>query len=74
MMFRPQRGGFEESMAEAVYVDPAEFLQFIWSRYGGPGGVVEVSEYDAGYDSRNDWRTHIVTVNGEAVGFTDRGL
>lgn len=35
-------------------------------------GDVEVKPY--GYDSRIGWNTHIVTLKGDAVGFTDGPL
>ena len=67
--YRPQRGGFIESMA---------LLQPVYSRrdlatiLAVPVRSIGLKPY--GYDERNDWDTYIVTVKNEAVGFTNGPL
>ena len=66
MKFRPHRGGFAESMAEVVELKDlralAAYLEVDIAR-------INVKPYC--YDDRNGWKTYIVTVDGQAVGFTD---
>ena len=88
--FRWHRGGYEESMSTTVEVrnfkelrkiillkmahdlleaDPDGTLDFIqiWP--------IKVKVHKAYlWDYRNDWNTHIVTADGQAVGFTDGPL
>lgn len=41
---------------------------------GGVFSKATIAVKPYAYDSRIDWDTHIVTVNGNAVGFTDGPL
>lgn len=67
MKFRPQRGGLAESMAEVVELPDlralAEWLVINIAR-------LDVKPYTS-YDYRTGWDTYVVTVDGQAVGFTD---
>lgn len=71
MKFRPHRGGLAESMAEVVELAG---LQQLTDHLRAnmpyiPEGQVKVSPYC--YDDRTGWKTYIVTVDGQGVGFTD---
>ena len=69
MKYRPQRGSLEESMKEVVEIEPptvgalAKYLNVRAHR-------LKFKLY--AYDERIDWYTGIVTIDGQAVGFTDR--
>ena len=65
--YRPHRGGLEESMREAVLVE--DFAALAKHLSATETDRVEVAPY--GFDSRTGWDTHLVTVNGRPVGFTD---
>ena len=74
MKFRPQRGGFAESMAEVVDIEPnlralADAMMNSLSTCMVFEPAIKVIPYC--YDDRNGWKTHIVTVDGQAIGFTD---
>ncbi len=47
-------------------------LQKDYENYQINPSRVEVLAY--GFDPRIGWHTHIVTINGDAVGYTDQGL
>jgi hypothetical protein len=69
MKFRPQRGGLEESMRETIEVADMKSLA---THLGVDVERIVVRHY--GFDSRIGWDTHIVTIDGEGVGFTDGPL
>ena len=78
MKFRWHRGGFKKSMETTIELrDTKELEELVvaWAkkhyiRSIGDFYRVDVSPY-GGVDSRNGWDTHIVTLDGNAVGFTD---
>jgi hypothetical protein len=69
MLYRPQRGGFLESMTAAVILEPT---------YAALASYLNVNEEDLDvnfycYDTRLVWReTHLVTIGGQAEGFINR--
>jgi hypothetical protein len=67
MKYRPQRGSYAESMAEIVIVPDS--LRAFAAELKTSVERLEVKPYC--YDDRNGWKTYIVTVDGQAVGFTD---
>jgi hypothetical protein len=66
MLYRPQRGGFLESMTASVILEPT---------YAALASYLNVNQEDIDvhfycYDTRLVWRkTYIVMVNEDAVGF-----
>jgi len=68
-LYRPHRGGFAESMAAAV---PVYDLRRLADIVGCHVNDISVDFYC--YDTRNRWDTHVVKVDGEAVGFTSGSL
>lgn len=69
VLFRPQRGGLEESMHEVVAVsDKLALAVYLGAK------VEEVTVTRASYDARILWDTHLVSVNGHGVGFTNGAL
>lgn len=67
-LFRFHRGSLEESMKTVVsFNDIEELRKILWEVYG-PGELVMEKR---GYDDRADWHTWIVTLNGNAVGFSN---
>ena len=71
--FRPQRGSYEESMNEAVYVNPLtqDTLTWVLAVFQLSAKTEDITLRPYAYDERNKWDTHVVLVNGQAVGFTD---
>jgi hypothetical protein len=76
MKYREHRGGLTESMETVVEIEGADDLMRIinagraqWYQPAITIDQLAVEPY--GYDGRIDWDTHIVTVDGAAVGFTD---
>ena len=68
MKYRDHRGGYRESMKTAREIEPTiDALAMILK---APPSTIEVKPY-SGIDPRNGWDTHIVTMEGKAVGFTD---
>ena len=69
-LFRPQRGSYAESMLEAIGVtklrDIAEIV--------GVTDLAHISTRYYTFDTRNDWDTYVVLVDGQAVGFTNGAL
>ncbi len=53
-------------MSEVVEVNSLSELQRIVGK-----GVLTVKKYGSGIDERNGWDTHLVSLDGEAMGFTD---
>lgn len=76
MKFRRHCGGLAESMATVEDVQNAGDIAAILNRFPyGPlirAEQIEVTPYAR--DERIGWDTHIVTVDGSAVGFTDGPL
>lgn len=72
MLFRFQRGSLEDSMKTVVEVDSIEKLTAILREAGYPLGLIRLYPY--GYDLRIQWNTHVVTIDGMAVGFTNGAL
>jgi hypothetical protein len=75
--FRPVRGRLEESMKEvhelpATRVALAAHLQKQYEHRVISSHTIEVTPYR--YDERINWNTHLVTVLGEAMGYTDGPL
>lgn len=66
MIFRPQRGSLAESMNEAVTINSKKTLAAYLDE---PITDIQVRMY--GYDERINWNTWLVTVRGDAVGFTN---
>lgn len=80
MKFREQRGGFSESMATITEIPPTKEalvtllnLRCVVSYTIKDPDCVTVYGY-GGVDSRCGWDTHLVVVEGKAVGFTDGPL
>ena len=76
MLYRPHRGSLAAAMRECVEVSGvADILDIINTQnaiFGvGPVGIEAIAVEKYSYDARILWDTHIVTVNGCAVGFTD---
>ena len=74
MKYRHHRGLLAESLATVVELaDRAALVQHLQQTYGAMEPVrddlIEVQWY--AYDSRIDWQTYIVLLNGSPVGFTD---
>jgi len=64
--FRHHRGSLSDSMDTVVQVASLQELADILKVE-----VDTISIKPYGYDKRIDWDTHLVCVNGDAVGFTD---
>lgn len=73
--FRWQRGGLEESLATTVDVRTlVELSDLVHTATECPGRV-SVAPYYPRIDVRTGWlETHVVTMGGQAVGFTDGPL
>lgn len=69
--YHPQRGSLEEAMKETVELaDFAALRAHIAETWPEALlGTVVVKPY--GYDARIGWDTHLVCVNGNAMGYTD---
>jgi hypothetical protein len=70
MHFRPQRGTLEDSMPGVVILAPT----LIALAHHLNVDVHDIAVKYYGYDPRIDWYTYIVTVDGDAVGFTDEDV
>ena len=57
-------------MRECVELSDMAFLKLYLRSMGYPDGVVLVEKY-GGFDERIGWNTHLVTIDGNAIGFTD---
>ena len=72
MKFRPQRGGLDEAMREVFEFSTLDELEaHLRDALGWKFDLVGIEKYGSGIDKRIGWDTHIVTVNGRAVGYTD---
>ena len=67
MKYRPQRGSLDESLSEAIILP--DNLRALSAALRVPAEKLNVKWYC--YDERIRWDTHIVTVDGQAIGFTD---
>lgn len=68
-LFRLHRGSLQESMATCREVNGLfELVEILTANEIGPGKI-EIKPY--GRDNRIGWDTYIVTVDGNAVGFTN---
>lgn len=72
MKYRPVRGSLDTSMKECVEVSGVrDIFTILNARIGPPVRLEEIEVKPYGFDKRINWDTHIVTVSGAAVGFTD---
>lgn len=87
MKFRPVRGGLEEAMREVQEWNNVEELRSIVYDHISPlyliqnsltdinGEIkpdeIKVEKYGQGIDERIGWDTHLVTIGGNPVGYTD---
>lgn len=70
MKFRPHRELLDESMRDVVNLDGAKkSLEDHLRSCGFRNGDVSVRPYC--YDDRIKWDTHLVTLDGMAIGYTD---
>ena len=81
MKLRQHRGGFSESMATVVEIEPTRstLLQAIRASdmIGLPESITEdhLRVIPTGIDTRNRWDTHIVTIKDWGIyGYTDGPL
>ena len=76
IFYRPERGSFAESMAEATTAEDLKDLAAIVSRQIGQ--VIpthEIRVFHVIFDTRNNWDTYDVSVVGLGhVGFTNSSL
>lgn len=74
-LFRRHRSTLAESMATCVEITGMRDLEEILSQDDSCCGSILVEQYShdplRGFDVRNGWDTHLVSVNGCAVGFTN---
>lgn len=73
-LFRPQRGGYQDSMSEArSFGSRAELEEYLLAN--DLGVLIDITPY-GDRDQRNGWLTHAVNVETlegrRVVGFTDR--
>lgn len=59
-------------METTITIEGIADLSLALSNAGYPVGAISVKPY--GFDSRIGWDTHMVTIDGNAVGFTDGPL
>ena len=75
MKYRPQRGGYDESMAEVVEVNSlADIEKEMRREYPHLSYGIPLNMRPYGHDRRNGWDTWVVLLYGEAVGFTNGKL
>lgn len=81
ILFRPQRGGLAEAMAEVREIsDRADLVAHLQTVFAPMwinvrDDMVRVAKYGDGIDTRIGWNTHIVTIEGWGVaGFTNAPL
>lgn len=70
------RGSLDESMQTAVCIDDSidEVRAYLFDHGMESNDSDRIQILPYGYDDRIDWHNHIVTVNGDAVAFTDGPL
>lgn len=70
-LYRDHRGSLEDSMKTVQEMESFKDLQkHLFSIYGK--GEITIKPYT--FDSRIDWETYIVCIDGKAVGFTNDGV
>lgn len=69
-IFRPQRGTLAESLADQFTVENLRDL----ANKLGVDDLANIRTDFYGWDARIDWHTHVVIVQGKAVGFTNGKL
>jgi hypothetical protein len=67
MKYREHRGGYKDSMATVLEIQPTINALAVILKVPPLAVVVK----PLCFDSRNGWDTHMVAVEGCAVGFTD---
>jgi hypothetical protein len=67
MLFRPVRGGLAEAMAEVVEVRSLSEL----TKVLGAKSPAKIEFKFQGYDARIGWNSFLITVNGQAAGYTN---
>lgn len=67
-LYREHRGSLVDSMKTVREMATFSELENHIQRIYGPGEII-VTEYC--YDGRIKWKTHIVSLDGRAVGFTN---
>ena len=77
MLYRDQRGSLADSMRTTVRLKPTRRAMYSYLKNLSPSerfhmNDIEVEDY--GYDPRIKWHTYIVSIKGDAVGFTDGPL
>ncbi len=71
--YRPHCGGLAEAMERVVNVSSIEdLLTHIDASFGATPENITIEPY--GYDKRIEWNTHLVCVDGKAIGYTDGKL
>lgn len=74
--FREQRGGLEESMATVVELENrAQLVDYVAAIFKGQW--IDPEKLDVipqGIDDRIGWDTFIITLDGQAIGFTNGPL
>ena len=68
MKYRDHRGSYRASMDTTREIAPS--LEALAVILKVPVSAIKVEPY-GGIDRRNGWNTHVVTVDGHPVGFTD---
>lgn len=69
-LFRPQRGGLDEAMSEAIEVpDLATLVRYL----DCAPSAIRIEDYGV-FDARIGWQTHLVRVDDFPVGFTNGPL
>ena len=80
-LYRPHRELLDESMADVVSVNSLEHLVEVmresviqWYPVNKLPTLANIRIEPYGFDKRIGWDTHIVTIDGEAWGFTNGPL
>lgn len=68
IMVRKHRGGYAESMETAKEIDAT--MEAVAEYFECPVDGLTVEPY-SGIDFRNHWDTHLVCLNGNAIGMTN---
>lgn len=74
LLFRPVRGSFKQAMGEAFEVGSIDDVIRYLSKQMLPADKDNISIKYYGFDERNNWETHLVLLDGEAVGYTSSEL
>ena len=73
-LYRPAFGTFTEAMKHVVEVDIETLPAVISEQIGSPVTLEQITVSYHLIDPRNGWLTHVVCVDGQAVGFTNAML